>query len=1025
MKLLRSLVVATCYLTLKVQARAVFAHFMVSNTAGYKVSDWEDHMTEAIHAHIDAFALNIANDESTTEASLGNAFLAAKNTGFQLFFSFDYTGNGPWDKAKVIELLNAYAGTSLTYWHHNGQPLCSTFEGPGNAADWADIKKETNCFFVPDWSSLGAKVAMEQADGIADGLFNWAAWPYGPSDMDTYTDASYQQFLDGKPYMMPVSPWFFTNMPGYDKNWMWRGDDLWYDRWQQVMYLAPEFVEIISWNDYGESHYIGPSYDSHNELADATYVAFGDGYGDSPFNYAQANDHSGWRAFLPFLIDNYKQNVTTITEEGVSAWYRLNAAGACASDGGTTGNTVSQLQLEYQVKDIAQDKIFYSALLGSAAQVTVTIGGVDLGAVWTHVPSGNAGIYHGSVPFTGHSGDVHITITRAGGTLVSLGGESISSGCSNTMGIENWNAWVGSEMAGNSISVKSPSLANQVFIQGWGKGNFAGLCDFTCSLGYCPLGACVCSKMGPQAKLPVATGIQGYPTAGESASYSGLCSFACNYGNCIAGVCGTVEVPLTVPTISPFTPDTCTAGSGSGAFAGLCSYGCNVGYCPIHNCTCTATGPLNVPPAANASTTGLSTVGSDSGLCNFACERGYCPGPTCVDNADLPGGCANDDGSDPACAEPTVCNFTLDFSTLDALEDAVGNLDPVCVDFYTLDGLATVLEQTLNNYTGITNNYDTKFDEYVDYIKEIIPDQLNEFMRVEAPYGPGNQFFRCTYNHIGRNSTTGSCPGDIGIISGTYTVYYELVDEEGFYDKLSADYGIDASWVQLGTSTFDETCTPVMDKIGCDPVHSKYIGIPVKAADSAITVTNPKDIMTQALPNLQNLTATISVAKIELALGSWLGGTDDLVQSISMAVFMLSQAVTNMQEVVEVADSYEATKKKELINNILMGVLLVVPFLGEVDLVADAFVGLSRIITLIGDAAVGATTIYAIVEDPKMAPLMILETLLFSGMRNPDEFSAMGTARRGMSKENIKSLGSGIAALDNQFQGIVAKCLAK
>jgi hypothetical protein len=37
----------------------------------------------------------------------------------------------------------------------------------------------------------------------------------------------------------------------------------------------------------------------------------------------------------------------------------------------------------------------------------------------------------------------------------------------------------------------------------------------------------------------------------------------------------------------------------------------------------------------------------------------------------------------------------------------------------------------------------------------------------------------------------------------------------------------------------------------------------------------------------------------------------------------------------------------------------------------------------------------------------------------------MGTARRGMSKEDIKSLGSRIAALDNQFQGTIAKCLAK
>ncbi|KAJ5501860.1 hypothetical protein N7463_004734 [Penicillium fimorum] len=59
-----------------------------------------------------------------------------------------------------------------------------------------------------------------------------------------------------------------------------------------------------------------------------------------------------------------------------------------------------------------------------------------------------------------------------------------------------------------------------------------------------------------------------------------------------------------------------------------------------------------------------------------------------------------------------------------------------------------------------------------------------------------------------------------------------------------------------------------------------------------------------------------------------------------------------------------------------------------------------------------ATTVYAIVEDPSMAPLTILETLLSSGLRNPAAFSAMGTARRGTSKDDIKSLGSGIAALD-------------
>lgn len=74
--------------------------------------------------------------------------------------------------------------------------------------------------------------------------------------MNTYVDASYADFL-GKtmPYMMPVSPWFYTNLPEWHKNWLWRGDDLWYDRWEEVLFWQPNLVEIISWNDYGESHY--------------------------------------------------------------------------------------------------------------------------------------------------------------------------------------------------------------------------------------------------------------------------------------------------------------------------------------------------------------------------------------------------------------------------------------------------------------------------------------------------------------------------------------------------------------------------------------------------------------------------------------------------------------------------------------------------------------------------------------------------------------------------------------------------
>jgi hypothetical protein len=113
-----------------------------------------------------------------------------------------------------MNYILTYGGLS-DYHKHNGLPLVSTFEGPDNAEDWILIKEVRPCFFMPDWSSLGAGPASELAGGVADGLFSWAPWPWGDRKMDTYGDASYKNALNktgGKPYMMAVSPWFYTNL---------------------------------------------------------------------------------------------------------------------------------------------------------------------------------------------------------------------------------------------------------------------------------------------------------------------------------------------------------------------------------------------------------------------------------------------------------------------------------------------------------------------------------------------------------------------------------------------------------------------------------------------------------------------------------------------------------------------------------------------------------------------------------------------------------------------------------------------
>ncbi|KAE8315357.1 glycosyl hydrolase family 71-domain-containing protein [Aspergillus transmontanensis] len=607
----------------RVQAAAVFAHFMVTNTQNFTTYDWEINMVFAQQAHIDAFALNMAYGDSTNEPSLVNAFEAASAVGFQLFFSFDYAGNGAWPKSTIIDLITKY-GSNSHYYQYKGKPFVSTFEGPGSASDWIDIK-QTGCYFVPDWSSLGAKAALEASPGVPDGLFSWAGWPWGPHDMDTYVDASYMQYLDGKPYMMPVSPWFYTNLPGYKKNWVWNGDRLWFDRWQQVMYLQPEWVEIISWNDYGESHYIGP-------LHENAYAAFD--IGNASYNYAAAYSHDEWRTFLPYLIDLYKTGTATITNEGVQVWFR-RAPGAACTNGGTSGNTVSQFQIEFPPTEILQDKVFFSALLGSPADVSVSIGGVLQEATWSDAPDGGIGIYHGSVPFNENTGQVIVKISRNGAVIASMEGDSITtSSCLG--GIQNWNAWVGMEMASATISATPQlTISEQVCVNGTGPNKFASLCGFSCSYGYCPVGACICTAMGEQRTLPNATGIKGYPLAGEDASYSGLCDFNCNYGNCDPEACGTTEVELTVPTVSDFSPPACVGGTGEGNLAGLCSFSCGYGFCPINACTCTGEGGLVLPPASQY-VSGYAAPGMDATvygpLCGFTCSHGYCPEGACATN---------------------------------------------------------------------------------------------------------------------------------------------------------------------------------------------------------------------------------------------------------------------------------------------------------------------------------------------------------------------------------------------------------
>lgn len=222
----------------------------MGNTAAHTVDTWERDIKLASKAGIDAFVLNMAHGDSNIPAQVANAFKAAEEfKKFDLFFAFDYLGgpegNKEWPPNDVIKYLNDYKNSSA-YFKVNNKLMVSTFEGTGNAEDWARggaIRKAVDkpIHFVPDWSSLGPQKIKQHLNKI-EGAFSWDMWPVGKNDKDMTSDTAWEEALGGKDYMMGVSPWFFRSANG-GKNWLWKSDDLWTHRWAQTIKVAPRFVQ--------------------------------------------------------------------------------------------------------------------------------------------------------------------------------------------------------------------------------------------------------------------------------------------------------------------------------------------------------------------------------------------------------------------------------------------------------------------------------------------------------------------------------------------------------------------------------------------------------------------------------------------------------------------------------------------------------------------------------------------------------------------------------------------------------------
>jgi len=396
-------------LALRVDAAAVFAHFMVQNAFSYTQPDWAADIAVAQAIGIDGFALNTAVDNYEV-SKYPDAFAAAEAANFQLFISFDMTYD--WVQNDMVSLVQTYANSS-SYYKWNGKPLVSTFDGDADAEDfWAGFKSALSNAGITislapafiDFRDPSDAIQMFGDFPSIDGFFNWWSWPDDvAADLTTATDLAYKAGISAAgrtgPYIMAVSPWQFKELGG-ENDWVEQSDELWKYRWEQAISdVKPDIVEIVTWNDYGESHYISDINPKVN-------------LGDLAPNYVNGFDHGAWRIMAQYYISWYKTGTApNITKDQVVYWYRAFPKAITCSEGDLPRNS-----------DFPADAVFAYSMLSSPATVVLTVGDNSMSF------DVSAGVAIGSVPFSTEDGQLPvISIMRNGATVKSgTGAKAIS-----------------------------------------------------------------------------------------------------------------------------------------------------------------------------------------------------------------------------------------------------------------------------------------------------------------------------------------------------------------------------------------------------------------------------------------------------------------------------------------------------------------------------------------------------------------------------------------------------------------------
>ena len=394
--------------------RRVFAHYMVcipTYGGNSKVEDYQCEIRDAQTAGIDGFALNCGGwtlREPHYKQRVLLIYQAAMDlgTGFKLFISADYASGLTTNETR--DMVESFRDHPCQFRHH-GKPVLSTFGGKSEQTEFIlkVFTGDRKIVYVPFYYPHPAAEMPNQTQAeqvfrdhpSLDGFFHFGA-AGSPMQIAESNRLLARIWLGaGKLFMAGITP-YYRGLGGnyriYDSNGF-EGVAL---QWEGAIRDQATWVEIVTWNDWGEASYVAP-------FGAPSETRFWDNH------WGPMLSHSAYLSASRYYIDWYKTGSRPeIREDVLYYFYRTHSKNMPgirkpgAPDSGT-GIPCGA--------DKLKDNVSATLFLTAPAQFTIHSGNSQQTVALA------AGVQHVSRPF--QPGLQRFVLTRGNETIIDKTGE--------------------------------------------------------------------------------------------------------------------------------------------------------------------------------------------------------------------------------------------------------------------------------------------------------------------------------------------------------------------------------------------------------------------------------------------------------------------------------------------------------------------------------------------------------------------------------------------------------------------------